>query len=82
MLNTGGWHTWGTFLPQKWVKGTAYTGDCTKPMTTVAALKAGDCWVRELPEDTLVLTKGQWIMELVSQEGSYDVNYFEFEELP
>lgn len=82
VLNTGGWHTWATFLPQKWVQGTAYTGDCTPIMAGFSALKASDCWVKELPEDTVVLTKGQWIMELVSQEGSYDINYFEFEEVP
>lgn len=81
VLNTGGWHAWGDFLPQAWAKGTPYTGDCTRVMAGHEALQSGDCWVRQLPEETLSLPKGQWIMELVSQEGSYNVGYFEFQEI-
>ena len=83
VLDTGSWQKYETFLPQEWIEKTEYNDGCNKPIAGYEALMTSDsdCWLSSLPEDVVTLPAGQWIMEFISQEGAYVLNYFEFEEV-
>ena len=81
ILDTGNWAKYEDFYPQQWVVGTEYNEDCNQIIAGWNALQSSNCWLSALPEDYVTLAEGQWIMAFVSQEGAYNLNYFEFEEV-
>ena len=83
ILDTGNWMTYYNFIPQQWVDSVEYNDNCDKIIAGYEALFSidSDCWLSQFPEDTLELDSGQWVMEFTSQEGAYNLNYFEFIEV-
>ena len=83
ILDTGNWFTSYNFIPQQWDGAVVANDNCDKIIQGFEALYSTDqdCWVSELPEDTLVLDSGQWVMEFVATQDAYSLNYFEFIEV-